>query len=297
MRDFWSNTYYLFLISLSSVAMLVDLPAFHKAEAAQKSDDVSAEKTETELHLGLTENGFNRLLQRWQKSSAGSKRIDHYFDVFRNGRFLVRREEPRAKLRIQNRPDELVIQKSWINQQRMFSAGGFQWSAAERTSANVKFSRKSLTKERCDRSLMFLQNKTQQQDINAEEISQIQQVWHSQTWPKLDSFDSATADLQGPLMPAAIVLKERWQIPVQTVSGQTFKLQLGRDSDVLGQGKPTSFELEIELKDASTEDADEAAELIGSFLQNEGLQAKETSALKGYDFFQRLENLYSTARN
>ncbi|NBW81582.1 hypothetical protein EBR21_07495 [bacterium] len=274
----------------------MDLPAFQKAQAAQRSEDQMAEKTETELHLGLTEGGFNRLLQRWQKNSTSSKRVDHYFDVFRNGRFLVRSEEPRAKLRIQNRTEELVIQKSWLNQQRMFSAGGYQWNTTDRTSANVKYALKSLTKERCDQSLTFLQDKTRRQEINPDEMSLIQKIWQGQTWPKLDSFDEATADLRVPVMPAAIVLKERWQIPLQTVSGQAFKLQLGRDSDVLGQGQPTSFELEIELKDGSSDDVDEAAELIGSFLRDEGLQLEETTSVKAYDFFQRLENLYSAVK-
>lgn len=277
---------------LNSMTLLFPGLAFHPALADEDKKDSITQKTEIELHLGLNEDGFNRLLRRWQKKSSASKRIDHYFDIFRSGAFLIHHIEPRGKLRIQQRSDEVVVQKSWIDFLQSFAAGGYTWNSTQRSSANSKIQITSATKQRCDQSLLFLQNRAGQGHFSLDDFWQIQASWQNQKWPKLESFDAATAKLQAPLVPAAVVLKERWQIPFESFAGQTFKLQLGRDSDLLGQDAPKRYELEIELKDVSSEDVSEAAELIGSFLQDEGLDAEDTTSAKTHDFFQRLETLY-----
>lgn len=257
----------------------------------------TTQKSETELRIGLTEAGFNQLLTKWIEKSDASARADLYFDVFEDNHFLIRRSEPKAKLRIQNRKDEIVLQKSWIDDQQTLESNGFVWRATTRTSAVDRLSRKSETKSRVGDSISILAARSATNSIQKVDIDHLREVWDAQHWPSLDSYDHGTAHLKGPVIPAAFVLKERWIRTSDVCDGRPLGLQLGRDSDILGQGHPTSYELEVEIKNTSIAEEQNIINCLSAFLSKQGLSREQTSSQKSYDFFQRLENLFARAED
>lgn len=265
------------------------------AKAGDSHD--TTQKSETELRIGLTEAGFNQLLTKWIEKSDASARADIYFDVFEKNQFLIRRSEPKAKLRIQNRKDEIVLQKSWIDDQQTLESNGYFWSATTRTSAVDRLSRKSETKKRVADSISILSARSTNNSIQKVDLDYLREVWDAQAWPSLDSYDHGTAHLKGPVIPAAFVLKERWIRTIEVCDGRPLGLQLGRDSDILGQGRPTSYELEIEIKNTSIAEEQNIINCLSGFLSKQGLSPDQTSHQKGYDFFQRLENLFARAED
>lgn len=261
----------------------------------QLPDSSSNEKQETELRLGLTQDGFNCLLGQWADKSEHSFRSDLYFDVFEDEKFLIRRSEPRAKLRIQERQDELVVQKSWIDNQDFVTSNDFVWSVTTRSSSSDRFASESSTQDKYNSTRALLGKAVAKNSIQKSELTNLQKLWSTHTWPTLDSYDHGTSALQGPLIPAAIVRKERWSFPIKLSNGKSYKIQFGRDTDALLQSQPQNFELEVEIRKPSLDTDADLISSLSQFLREHGLTKDQTSTLKTYDFFQRLENLFALA--
>lgn len=271
-------------------------PRITNTALADKNPDLPVQqKRETELRLGLTEEGFNILFNRWCAHLEASRRTDSYFDVFEEQQFLFRRQEPRAKLRIQTRDRELVAQKSWIVESHTTQSSGFLWSATTRTAASEKHPLGGKTHARLSATLQLLNDTTQNVAKPDGLMSQLQKLWSVQSWPAHADFDESTRHLRGPLVPAAVVSKERWLIPVTLPDGRTGQLQLGRDSDELSAERSASFELELELKNTSVADEQATLAAVSRFLLLQGLRPQNTTSQKTNDFFRTLENLYSRA--
>jgi hypothetical protein len=275
-------------------ALWIAIPVFAAASPARKK--TNAIKNETELRLRLTAQGFEHLLKMWSGHAEFSQRTDMYFDTHENQQFLLRRLQPRAKLRLQERAHECVAQKSWIVEQHISPTDGFIWTATTRASAFAKHSDASETCRRQKKSGQFLTVKVAAGAIEPNEIRELEGFWSKQPWPKLDAFDSATAHLQGPLVPAAIVKKQRWTLKYTSSSTKTFKIQLGRDTDLLGSRYPENYELEVEVKDSSVSAEIETLDELSSFLLRSGLTPAGTNPQNSYDFFKELENLYAKGR-
>lgn len=267
------------------------------SHAGDSKHDSMTQKSETELRLGLTASGFHFLLDTLGTAAATSgKREDMYFDVHENSKFLMRRLEPRAKLRIQYRTNECVMQKSWITEQHFSKVQYFTWSATTRSSAHLARSQKSETCQRWRTASQFLLAKVAEGKIKSSEIDAVEEFWKAQIWPPLPDFDTATAHLQGPLVPAAVVHKERWVIHVPKSVGKTVKIQLGKDSNMLTSSQTHSYELEVETKDSSIAAETETLAELSQYLARLGLRPEHTTSQKDYDFFATLENLYATGR-
>lgn len=265
--------------------------------ASDSKHHAAIQKNETELRLGLTASGFHFLIETLGAAVAKSgKREDMYFDVHENSKFLMRRLEPRAKLRIQYRTNECVMQKSWITEQHFSKVQDFTWSATTRSSAQLARSQKSETCQRWRTASQFLLAKVAEGKINASEVDAVEAFWKAQIWPLLPEYDTATAHLQGPLVPAAVVHKDRWVFNVPTSVGKTVKIQLGKDSNMLTSSQTHSYELEVETKDSSIAAETETLAELSQYLARLGLRPEHTTSQKAYDFFSTLENLYATGR-
>ncbi|MEN9808578.1 MAG: hypothetical protein RLZZ488_145 [Pseudomonadota bacterium] len=283
------------LLSLCLVSAELANQTLNAASADANPDVPAHQKRETELRLGLTEEGFNILFNRWCAHLEASRRTDSYFDVFEGEQFLFRRQEPRAKLRIQTRDKELVAQKSWVIESHTTQSSGFLWSATTRTAASEKHPLGGKTHARLSSTLQLLDDATQNVAKPDGLTAQLQMLWSVQSWPAHADFDDGTRHLRGPLVPAAVVSKERWLIPVTLPDGRTGQLQLGRDYDELTADRSVSFELELELKNTSVADEQATLTTVSRFLLLQGLRPQNTTSQKTNDFFRTLENLYSQA--
>jgi hypothetical protein len=281
---FWlkSSSYLTCILALSFA-----LHSFSQASASQGEKI----KTESELHLGITEAAFNRVAHALELGKPHAERTDLYFDIHEGGQFQLRRSIASAKLRIQLRADELVLQKSWIKNQQELSSSGFLWMATTRSSAKLKGNYTGNTSDRVRFTLPLIKSIAQANLMTENQKSLLASSWASVSWPKLEEFDLATEVLGEEFVPAAIVRKQRWVVELKG-QGKTIIVQIGRDSDVLGDGKPTSFEIESELENASTETIEEITARISKWLESLGVEAPQTSPRSSADFFMRLENLY-----
>jgi hypothetical protein len=271
--------------------------AFHlfaaPAASAKSSDSL---KIETELRLRLTREGFEHLLDLWRGKSQFSERTDMYFDKHAGSRFLIKQMEPRAKLRLQDRGDECVLQKSWLTEQHTASSGGFVWTAATRSAAFSKHDAKSETCRRQMKSANFLLEKVSSEHISRNEIHELENDWARQSWPQHLAYDSGTAKLKGSLIPAAIVKKQRWVTTFVSATSKPLKIQLGRDTDLFANGQPENYELEIEAKDSSVEAERKILDELSDLLWRSGITPADTNPQNIYNFFQHLENLYANGR-
>jgi len=272
----------------SYLAAILLSSAFSPAHSAQPEKT----KTESELHLGISEAAFNAIARQVGLAHAEIQRTDVYFDVHEDRKFQLRRNLPQAKLRIQMRESELVLQKSWVQLQQEFSVSKYTWLATTRTSSNLKQRYSGETGDRVRFSLPFLLSLVQQNTVTSEQKRLLQETWSGVSWPKLNEFDSATKTVHKNWIPAAVVHKERWTIKIPSQNDTHVVLQLGRDSDALGQGKPVSFEIESELKNSSEEEIREVASSATLWLESLGIEANETTARSSHDFFTRLETIY-----
>ena len=269
-------------------------PLFAAAAPDHKKPD--SIKSETELRLRLTQRGFEHLFKLWSGRAEFYQRIDMYFDTHEHEQFLLRRLEPRAKLRLQDRGRECVAQKSWLEEQHVTPSEGFLWTASTRSAADTKHTNESETCRRQLTTANFISQAAAVGKINAHDIAVLEQVWAKQSWPKLFAFDSSTAHLQGPTVPAAFVKKQRWSIKFTSSSYKPVKIQLGRDTDLLGSGQPENYELEVETKDSSVSAEQETLHELSAYLARSGLSPADTNPQNSYDFFKRLENLYANGR-
>lgn len=262
--------------------------AFTQAKAAHPEKT----KTESELHLGISEAAFNRIARELNLAHAQIQRTDVYFDVHKNREFHLRRNIPHAKLRVQMRADELVSQKSWVQNQQEIAASNYIWLATTRTSANLKQRYSSETGDRIRFTVPFLISIVQQKTMTPEQRKLLEETWSGISWPKLQEFDKTTSNVSKNFIPAAVVHKERWIVKIPGRESSFITVQLGRDSDALGQGKPVSFEIESELESSSTEEMSDVANAASNWLQSLGIETAETSARSSHDFFSRLESIY-----
>jgi len=280
------SLFLILIVSLSAQAKSAD-PASH-----QTSNKI---RTETEIRLRLSEQGFYQLWSSWGPKLKRSTRIDLYFDVFKGENFLIRRGETRAKLRIQNRSDQLVVQKSWIEQRREIQFDGFHWNVTTRTSATDKYSKTDDIYSYWGASTSLLVRTANSGYLSEDDELSLINTWLRQRWPRLASYDLGTQSYAGPLRPAALVHKERWTHAVSLNSGKTVTLQLGRDSDVLTTAHPKSFELEIEFQGSTLDDENQLISEMSTYLIHQGLSSNQTNPTTIYDFFETLENMYRSS--
>lgn len=262
--------------------------------ANARADELIIEKIkeETELHLGVNESVFKKLESSLQLHSPTKLRTDYYFDIPQKNQFYMRRNVTPAKLRVQKRADQVVLQKSWIRHQSTHISQGFLWMKTTRVSSSVKKPLNDNTGLRLEHSQSLLENSVKDSQISHDSKTYLEGLWLPEVWPRLSEFDSSIAKSIGSFVPAAIVSKERWLLDIQTMNGQGLTLQLGRDSDVLGSGRPQSYEIEAELKDSAPNTSMQVAEAISHWLQSYGIEPEETSPHSTHDFFGRLEQLY-----
>lgn len=262
--------------------------------ANARADQPLKEKTkeETELRLGVNESAFKKLESAFELYSPTKLRTDYYFDIPQKNQFYMRRSVTPAKLRVQKRVDQVVLQKSWIQHQSTHISQGFQWMKTTRVSSSVKKPLNDNTGRRLEYSQSLLENLVKDSQISHHSKTYLEELWRPEVWPRLSEFDSSMAKSIGSFVPAAIVSKERWLLGIQTMNGEDLTVQLGRDSDVLGTGRPQSYEIEAELKDSSPKTSAQVAEAISHWLQSYGIDPEETSPHSSHDFFRRLEQLY-----
>lgn len=249
-------------------------------------------KEETELHLGVSESAFKILESAFELYSPTTLRTDYYFDIPQKNQFYMRRNVTPAKLRVQKRADQVVLQKSWIRHQSTHISQGFLWMKTTRVSSSVKKPLDDNTGLRLEHSQSLLENSVKDSQISHDSKTYLEELWLPEVWPRLSEFDSSIDKSIGSFVPAAIVSKERWLLDIQTMNGEGLTVQLGRDSDVLGSGRPQSYEIEAELKDSAPNTSVQVAEAISSWLRSYGIEPEETSPHSSHDFFRRLEQLY-----
>lgn len=249
-------------------------------------------KEETELHLGLSVRGFEQLSKALSLGASGQRRVDFYFDVHDGEKFLMRRTLSPAKLRIQKRENTLLLQKSWVKSQSVMTSMGFDWLNTTRISANCKNTDDGDVSYRLKYSEEVLRNAARNSQISPSDKNYLQDLWRPVVWPKLSIFDAYTAHLPRALLPAAVVLKERWLVKLKSPEGENVELQIGRDTDLLGNGQPQSFELEAELHSDSAAESTNVAQFISTWIAAQGIPPEQTSARSVHDFFDRLEKLY-----
>lgn len=251
-------------------------------------------KEESELHLNISETAFAKIIKNHSYVATKMIRTDVYFDSHDGREFTLRRNLEKAKLRIQKREDSFAIQKSWLILANSLNSQGFDWVLSKRMSSSLKHALQSPLQERITSATQVLSSAVSQNGISPEQRNFLESLWSVFQWPTLADFDEATQNWPLTFVPAAVVKKERWLIPLQ-VSGHEespLLIQLGRDTDVLGMGQPQSFEVEVELKQNFTDSADEVAEAVTSWLRHNGIVASDTQMLPKIDFFRRLEALY-----
>ncbi|NBO39043.1 hypothetical protein EBU99_10720 [bacterium] len=281
-------------IQVSSIVVLAAAFGTGSAARADSSQDFVSTKQETELRIGLTEKGFETV-RRWiQQNATQTGRQDFYFDAHDGGHFVLRRSGPRAKARIQLRADQLVQQKSWLDVQSTLSSDGFNWISSVRTSGIQKSSTDGSVSQDVAKSVVLLRSAAKRKQFRATEIAQLKEIWTTVAWPKLSTFDSAAAGLQVDFVPAAFVNKERWVFGVQGESGEVYKVQLGRDTDALQLTGETGYEIETELKDDSSPEAQQRAIVnLSHWLKERGVAPEDTIPGTSIDFFRGLESMYA----
>lgn len=282
------KTRFQLVVRLIIAVQAVVLPANARADQSLKEKT----KEETELHLGVSESAFKKLESAFELYSPTTLRTDYYFDIPQENLFYMRRSVTPAKLRVQKRVDQFVLQKSWIQHQSTHISRGFRWMKTTRVSSSVKKPLNDNTGRRLDYSQSLLENSVKESQISHHSKTYLEELWLPEVWPRLSEFDSSMAKSIGSFVPAAIVSKERWLLDIQTMNGEELTVQLGRDSDVLGSGRPQSFEIEAELKDSAPNTSVQVAEAISHWLQSYGIDPEETSPQSSHDFFRRLEHLY-----
>jgi len=272
------------VVALAAVVLTSNASADHSVKEKTKE--------ETELHLGVSESAFKKLESAFELYSPTTLRTDFYFDIPQNNQFYMRRNVTPAKLRVQKRADQVVLQKSWIQHQSTHISQGFRWMKTTRVSSSVKKPVNGNTGLRLEYSQSLLENSIKNSQISQGSKTYLEELWHPEVWPRLSEFDSSMVKSIGSFVPAAIVSKERWLLNIKTLNGEDLTVQLGRDSDVLGSGRPQSYEIEAELKDSSPKTSVQVAEAISHWLQSYGIEPAETSPHSSHDFFRRLEQLY-----
>ncbi|MEY4066757.1 MAG: hypothetical protein RIR26_2965 [Pseudomonadota bacterium] len=268
---------------------LAQLPAFSIASAAEQKL-----KEETELHLSLTEQAFSKLIQSVAPTAERIQRTDLYFDSHNGSEFVLRRNVEEAKLRIQMRDDSFVIQKSWLIDSSTVNTGEYEWMVSKRESSVVKQSLKGDLPEKIAQSLTVLSSGVTRNSLSLSQKTLLENLWSTLPWPRLTDFDSAAQRWPIQWVPAALVKKERWLIPISPTGKKNAPLyiQLGRDTDVLGSGKPQAFEVELELSRDLEESDSEIADKVSLWLLRHGIVTEDTKVPTRTDFFRRLESLY-----
>lgn len=281
----WMNFKNIFCFLLS---VLLSLTTY----ASNKASEKESVKTETELHLAISQEAFNHIIASHDLALAGEQRTDFYFDAHDGEKFLMRANIAPAKLRIQKREQGFISQKSWIKQQSVLHSSGFNWLYTTRISAASKHQENGQTSKRLILSQEVLETAVQTGVILPSEKKEFASLWKPHSWPKLPEFDHVTSKFNGQIIPAAIVHKERWLLQISTLRGDVIDLQLGRDSDVLGHGLPQAFEIEAELKTNSTLKDAEIVDATSEWLLALGISPTHTSPRTSHNFFERLEKLY-----
>ena len=251
-------------------------------------------KEETELHLSLTEEAFSKLIQNESLSPGRSQRTDLYFDSHNGSEFVLRRNLEEGKLRIQIRADSLVVQKSWLLDSTTLNTGDFEWMVSRRSSSVMKQSLDGNLSEKIAQSTTVLKSGVASLGVSPSQKTFLENIWSTFAWPQLNEFDSAAQRWPLQWVPAALVKKERWLFPLPSTGKNNAPLyiQLGRDTDVFGSGKPQAFEVEVEFSPDSEESESEVADKVSFWLLQRGIVTDDSKVPARFDFFTRLEGLY-----
>jgi hypothetical protein len=262
------------------------------SSAFAKDTESDRTETESEIRLTLTESAFNKLHSALSLEAPSHTRIDTYFDVAKDGTFLRKQSTPEAKQRIQQKSNTVNLQKSWLISQSFLKKNGFTYSISEKISSKRVVGQKTHIASKIEQTHTILTAGLNHKSISTEQKRFLEKLWSPLKWPTLRELDAAVEHLAGKLVPSAVVTKSRWKVSVDTLKGKTFKIQLGCDSNALGEAAKTYYELESELLEGSDSEVHDRTEAISNLLTSHGVLPRETSEHSDHDFFDDLENIY-----
>ena len=276
------------IMKYAIVSIAVSFVSFAHA----KESEAHRTETESEISITLTESAFKKISAALNLGVPTHTRVDTYFDVARNGAFLRKSHTPEAKQRIQKKSNTLILQKSWLLSQIFLKKNGFTFSVSEKVSSKRELNQKASTTGKLEQSHIILTAGLNQNGISQDQKRYLEKLWAPLKWPSLSELDAAVKPYSGKLVPSAVVTKNRWKVDAESVKGGTFKVQIGSDSNTLGEESRTYYELDSELSEGTENELHDRTESISDFLTAHGVRPAETSEYSDHDFYDDLEKIY-----
>lgn len=216
-------------------------------------------KTEVELKINLTKNGYNALRDTLLTKFEGEKseRTDIYFDIFKDGSYYLKQVQPPIKLRFQYNGEVLKWQTQKTIEQGLYSIFSMKKTEA-------------IAMEISENSYLFnmLRNYHEELSVlNPEALNIASSIQKSLESANIINFTRTLCDFCGKTdryFSTHINHKKRVKTKLK-LSGDTFEIMVGETNN----NGIVTYELEAEIKKST--DLKLSAERLHAWLKTQGL--------------------------